>query len=329
MQHDQGGNPPIYNPRKVIAIFAVSLFVIGGLFAFGVWWGNERLYSPRQFARNYLNALAARDINYLKDMPGISLPDSNNALVTNATALGTLTDPRVTKVEEQDSYTIVSYKVTAGAKKLKGELFLERGQNFLGLFSTWEFAQSPTSLLSIRISGANSANVNQYEISRPSQPQTVFVPGVYSVQHRSNILVSGSKTLYFDEPNTEPQYASIQTQPSAEFSSVATKLVNNYLKSCAEQHVLHPTGCPFGVDIDDEIIGAPVWTIDTFPTTTLRSYRAGVWPIDTTNGTAKLTATVKNRKTGKSREVTKSVTFDTNLAVSLDNNKAQLHPFGN
>lgn len=328
MQHDHSGSPATRNPRKVVAIFAVALLVISGLFTFGVWWGNERLYSARQFARSYLNALAAHDIDYIKGMPGMDLPTTHNDLVSNASALGDLSNPRVTGVERTSEYTVVDYEVGAGRKTLVGQLYLQRGDNMLGLFNTWRFAVSPTALLSVRISGASVANVNSFTVTRPNHPYAVLVPGVYHVQHRSNVLVSGEKTLYYSEISAEPQYASIQAQPNAEFTSVATQLTRNYLLNCTKQHVLYPEACPFGVDIDDQIVGEPKWSIVQYPAVNLRGYRAGVWPIESTAGKASLSAMVKNRKTGKSSMVVKEVPFDIDLAVSLDNDKVQLHPFG-
>jgi hypothetical protein len=62
----------------------------------------------------------------------------------------------------------------------------------------------------------------------------------------------------------------VDVQPTAAFVNDVQGEINTYLdENCATQTVLQPTGCPFGVSIDDRVTSAPVWSIVEYPLVTL------------------------------------------------------------
>lgn len=313
--------------RGITAFFVVSMLFIIGIFAFGVWWGNDRLYSPRQFARNYLNALVAKDTNYLAAMPGIGLPSEHAQLLTDAHALGELSNPRITRVIEGNDLTLVNYKITTKVKTLSGSIVLQRRPDTMGLFRSWQFARPPLSSLRLRVVGASSAFINDANVPTSSIPYPVFVPGVYLVHHHSAVLTSNTDTVVIANPSDDPQYATVTAHPSEAFTQLATQQVHSYLDGCTTQRILYPTHCPFGTSISSPISGEPTWHIDQYPVVTLLRYRAGKWPIEDAEGRASVSGTRIDRATGKSVEFRKSVTFSIDLAIQIVNGKLNLVPF--
>ena len=69
-----------------------------------------------------------------------------------------------------------------------------------------------------------------------------------------------------DDRSTDPTAAvlsgiadvDVQTQPTAEFVEVVQRRVDDFLTACATQQVLQPTGCPFGLVVQNRIISEPI-----------------------------------------------------------------------
>ena len=64
--------------------------------------------------------------------------------------------------------------------------------------------------------------------------------------------------------------ATVDVQPTADFVQDVQEELNKWLdEDCATQTVLQPTGCPFGVNIDDRVTSAPAWSITEYPAVAL------------------------------------------------------------
>ena len=70
--------------------------------------------------------------------------------------------------------------------------------------------------------------------------------------------------------------------------------VDEFLEDqCASQKVLQPAGCPFGVVIDDRVVGEPTWTIASSPEVALVPGE-GKFEMPATPGVARITVEVQS-----------------------------------
>jgi hypothetical protein len=87
--------------------------------------------------------------------------------------------------------------------------------------------------------------------------------------------------------------ASVAAEPTDAFVEGVQEAVNKQLDECAEQVVLQPTGCPFGIVIDDRVDGDPVWSMEDYPEITVEAGSES-WLIPITTGSANIEVDVQS-----------------------------------
>jgi hypothetical protein len=85
----------------------------------------------------------------------------------------------------------------------------------------------------------------------------------------------------------------VEAAPTEAFVAAAQQAVNAQLDACTEQKVLQPTGCPFGIVVDDRISGDPHWSFAEYPQITVAA-GAESWVIPATRGDAHLEVDVQS-----------------------------------
>jgi hypothetical protein len=81
----------------------------------------------------------------------------------------------------------------------------------------------------------------------------VFSPGLYSISVDTPVSSSPGVAVLSDTPQAEVP-VDIQTQPTSTFVDVVQERVESFLTACTTQQVLQPTGCPFGLQVQNRIL---------------------------------------------------------------------------
>jgi hypothetical protein len=103
----------------------------------------------------------------------------------------------------------------------------------------------------------------------------------------------------------------LQIRPSLALIDTTVDAVESFLNDCVAQAVLQPVGCPFGVSIDDRVIGTPQWQILDYPVVelTLGADRAA-WSMSAQGGVAEVTIEVQSLFDGTLSTSVETLDFD-------------------
>jgi hypothetical protein len=175
----------------------------------------------------------------------------------------------------------------------------------LGLLPTWRFSTTPLAIADITVEHAETFTVSGHTLDTraadPTQPADafttkanylVFAPGRYGLGHASTFLDARPVTLLARKPGAVAS-ASVVALPNSDFVSQVEKQLDGYLDDCAKQTVLQPSGCPFGVVIDDRVVGTPAWSIVRYPPVNIVAGANG-WQMAPAEGIAHLDVTVQS-----------------------------------
>ena len=191
---------------------------------------------------------------------------------------------------------------------------LREGEPVLGFFTTWRFEQKPTATLELAILGDTRVSVNDsaLDVTRLGVPPrtTVLVPGLYAASLATEWVEAEPVTVALTEPGSVERLRLVLS-PSMKLEDTTTSALEDYLDDCTEQGVLQPASCPFGVTIDDRVIGTPDWTILDYPDVRLSlSADRSSWSVSGKNGVAEVSVQVQSLFDGTIEEYTDVVRFD-------------------
>jgi len=103
--------------------------------------------------------------------------------------------------------------------------------------------------------------------------------------------------------------------------------LNAFLDTCTKQKVLQPSNCPFGIEINDRIIGLPTWSIAKYPVVSLAAGTTAFEMPDTV-GQAHIVVDVQSLFDGSLDTRDENVQFTVGLGVTIQPDGAlaiQLH----
>ncbi|MBN9177444.1 MAG: hypothetical protein J0I43_08785 [Microbacterium sp.] len=321
--------------RDLTALGVIGVLLAGAFGAAGVVLYDD-LYSPAAFVRRYLDLLSRGDAAGALAVPGVAvdsaallrsgLPaDADEALLRRA-ALAPLTDAEVTSVtaEPGDSgdsggTTIITVSYAAGPHAGSTAFHVERAGS-IGLLPTWRFATSPLAAISLTLRGATQFAVNGFDLDTrqvspdreaadPLDPVSllVFSPGLYSISVDTAISSSPGVAVLSDTPLAKIP-VDLQTQPTEKFVAAVQEQVEAFLTACATQQVLQPTGCPFGLVVQNRIASAPTWSIAQQPKISLVPDGAN-WAIERVQAAAHITVDIRSLFDGSVRTLDEAVPF--------------------
>ncbi|MET1053138.1 MAG: hypothetical protein ABWX65_10910 [Mycetocola sp.] len=316
------GEPPAPDTRrslsersKAMIIWAVvGAMLIGAAFA-AIGALNRDVYGAGAFVGNYLSKLQAKDAAGALDIPGVELdkadlkgsglPEgSSNALLRRA-ALPELT--AVTEVEDTDEgggVHAVTYSFESDGTYGESTFIVKNSGTRFPLIPTWSFDESPLAVVNLSVEHSTVFSANGFDLDTRaiSTEQAagfdnivnvqVFTPGVYVFESSSDLFESEKDDVLVDQP-ARVHEAVVTATPTEDFVAAAQEAVNAQLDACTEQKVLQPTGCPFGIVIDDRISGDPVWSIDDYPEITIEA-GTDSWEIPAVDGDARLRVDVQS-----------------------------------
>ncbi len=297
-------------------------FIIFG-FALTVFILNSTVFSAGGFVSGYLAALERHDLSEALSTPGVSLSSGARTDLLEPEFLGELSD--ISLVADRDEsggvHTVTFEFKLAGADARSTFLIESTGSSF-GFFSTWKFEHSPLATLTITPLHDASFSVNGVSVtsragSDAPVPYLVPVPGIYELAHNSTYLFANSQPVELTEPGSKSE-ANVEMKAKPEFVQAVQKEVERYLDECATQTVLFPTGCPFGLAINDRVESAPAWTIVSYPQITISpGTRADTWVIPETSGVAHLTAEVRSLFDGSVSTLDEDVDFSLSWLMTI------------
>jgi hypothetical protein len=315
----------------LIAI-VVAATIAGGIFAY------RTLYGPAAFVTHYMQLLADGQAVEALAVPGVAvdhrelsaagLPDDASDALLRRDALASLTEIQVVSQRTDGDEVDVTMSYRAGSYPGRTTFAVER-DGWIGVAPAWRFAQSPLAVIDLAVHGSPVFDVNGFALDkRQVSPDgakvdladpvhlLVLSPGVYTVAVDSQAMTSTPTSLLSDLPFHRTALE-VQAQPTPEFVSVVKQRVDEFLVACAKQHVLQPTGCPFGTQVDDRLADAPDWSIVAQPAVSLTPDGEG-WTIRPARATAHLRVPVLSLFDGSEQTVDRDVPFGVTGTVTMD-----------
>lgn len=308
--------------RRRLAADLTALGIVGVLLAAALTGTGaylyQQLYSPTAFVLGYLDLLSQGRAADALAVPGVPvdsadltaarLPATASEALLRRDALAPLTDIAVEQVEEQGDTTAVTVSYSSGP--FDGVSTFQVEQNgWIGVAPSWRFAESPLAVIDLTVRGAMQFQVNGFEVDKrqvspdgvdadplASLPLLVFSPGLYALSVDTPISESKGVAVLSDTPQAEVP-VDLQTQPTPDFVDVVQEKVEGFLTACAEQQVLQPTGCPFGIDVKNRIADLPTWSIAQQPTVALAPDGAN-WLIRRTQAVAHVDVLIQRIEDG-------------------------------
>lgn len=323
--------------RDLTLIGLLIALVLAGA-AVGGYLLYRALYSPSAFVEHYLGLLADGDAADALAVPGVKvdasqlqaagLPQEASDALLRSTALTSLTDVHVVseRADGEDVAVTVTYR--AGSHPGTTTFDVTRA-GWIGVAPAWRFARSPLAIVDLTVHGSPSFRVNGFSIDKRQVspagaeanlaapvPLLVFSPGLYSVRVDTAMSQSTGVAVLSDAP-LKSTAVEIQAQPTDSFKAVVQQRVDEFLTQCATQRVLQPTGCPFGMIVQNRIEEPPTWSIVTQPAVTLEPDGEG-WRIPPTPAVAHVVVDIQSLYDGSVQHVDEDVPFGVTGTITVD-----------
>jgi hypothetical protein len=286
--------PPRILARWLVLVGALLIAFLGTVTTL-----NLTLYSASGFVASYLDAVARHDVDGARSMPGVTTSANGTDELLAPAALAPLTDIHlVTDTDDGGGRHTVSYGYTIGGSEGTSSFEVEHTGARLGVFSAWEFVDSPQGLLSVTVENGDGVVANGVNLPRVAEGRAhayrVLTPSRVVLTHSSTYLASAPVAARVDEPASVTE-ATVDIQANRAFVREVQKELNRFLAACTTQKVLLPTGCPMGTQITDRLQDAPAWSIVSYPIVTIvPGAKPGSWQIPETGGLAHLRVKVKS-----------------------------------
>jgi hypothetical protein len=321
MVGDEVDSPPPHplaalSPRtRVVLLWSGVALLLVLAFAAAIGALQRSLYSAGGFASSYVESLADHDLTAALAMPGADpteaglraqgLPPTASRELLRTDVLPRLTDIRVLNDDDRGhGEHLVDVQAKADGHPVTARFSVRQTGAVLGLLPTWRFAATPLTVAHITVEHADTFTIAGHTLQpRAAAAQPVgsfsvaadyllFSPAVYELGHTSKYLDARPVTLTASTPGRQVD-VSVVADPNNTFVTAVEKQLHGYLDGCAKQHVLQPTGCPFGVVIDDRVENVPTWSIVKYPVVSIVAGPSG-WTMPDSQGIAHLSATVQS-----------------------------------
>ncbi len=315
--------------RAAIVWAIIGTMLIAAAFA-AIGALNRDVYGASAFVGNYLSKLQARDAAGALALPGVSLgkaelsnaglPEgSSNALLRSAVIPELTAVALVEDSDEGDGVHAVTYSYESDG--MYGEsTFVVRNSGFrFPLIPTWSFLDSPLAVVNLAVEHSTSFSTNGFTVDTRAIADEqaggfdnivnvqVFTPGRYVFESSTDFLTSEQEAVMVDRP-AHVHEAVVTAEATDDFVASVQQAVNAQLDACTTQTVLQPTGCPFGIVIDDRISSTPSWSIDEYPEVTIEA-GTEAWEIPSAGGEARINVDVLSLFDGSITEYDDDVPF--------------------
>lgn len=283
---------------SIVRRFGLIALGIVALWLVSVLTLNLTINSPSGYVSSYLGALESG--NY-----GLAARQAGLTEVPRVTPLkGELSDSRVISQAVLDNGDIVvETTFTLGGAKESTFFVLRASEPVLFFFTSYQFAEPPIARLELTVVGDNRIVINSTELSiaRLGVPPSVsvLVPGVYDGSLDTEWLRSEvTRVLAVGHESTNS--LRVVLEPTPQLVDRTREAIEDFLDDCADQGVLQPVSCPFGITFTDRVVGTPEWTILDYPDVSLRLGADRVtWAVVASRGTAQVEVQVQSLFDGK------------------------------
>lgn len=289
----------------VVGILAVGAVAVSAALALTA--------APEQHVQRYLDALARDDLATAARLAGLE--------IDQAIPLGDEGEPRIRSIVETrpagDGTVIVEAEYGAAGDAERIAFHLEPAPRAFGVIPGWQFVTPPITTLAIGVDQHDRLVVGDTPVTTPGPGKlarvTVFVPARVTVRLAEPLLEADAVTVRVTDAEGALGSGSaplvLAARPSPALERAVSTLLDGLLADCAEQPVLKPAACPFGLEVDDRVTVGPHWTIDTRGPIELRvGDRAGTWRLRA-EGSASAELTVQRLFDGVIEERTAAVAF--------------------
>ena len=343
--------------RRSLLRAVIAIVVVAGLLAAGLVGTigalNRTVYSAGGFVEQYLDALARGDTVGALAFDGVMPSDAELAAeelpvelpqtLLRASVLSDLSnielksDMPSIQAGDDTAHTVVFSFDLNGTSSSMAFTVVSTG-TFAGVFDAWSFAVSPLAVLKVSVLHERTFTVNGLTLDTRAHatadaPATfstsaaylAFAPNRYTVEHSSTLL-SAKKTSVLVAASGLTDIE-IDALPNEDMIKQVQSELNKFLDGCATQTVLQPTGCPWGITINDRVEGAPVWSISDYPAVELTAGDQSFEMVATT-GQAHIVVEVQSLFDGDVSTRDEDVPFTMGLSVVVQSSGAlaiQLH----
>lgn len=272
--------------RAALAVALIAAVLLGALVA-AISALNREVYSAAGFVGQYLDALDRKDTAGALALPGATpsdaelaaanLPQKLPTTLLRASVLGGLSDIELrSDVETAPGKHTVVYDFRLDGKRTSMEFRVEQAGTFALVFDSWKFQTSPLAVLQVTVLHAAAFSVNGLDLdTRAHAPADApaafssqaaylaFAPAVYSFRHDSPLLAAAERAVPIARSGATD--VSVDALPNQKFHKQVQTELNSFLDKCVTDQVLQPANCPYGITINDRILGLPVWSIADYP----------------------------------------------------------------
>lgn len=233
--------------------------------------------TPTAHVQRYLDALARDDLVTAAALAGLEPP--------TVMPLGDEGEPSIRRIisstDSRDGTVAVTAEYGTDTDAVKVTFTLEPAPPTLGVVPAWAFVEHPVATLAVAADRHDVVAVATRSVMADAAglpvAVSVFVPSRVSVRIDDPLLVAEPRTLRVGADGSESAIT-LMVEPSERLQRTVQAEIERLLGECAEQAVLQPTGCPFGVTVVDRVVGEPQWSLDAVDTVTIEpGERPGEW----------------------------------------------------
>ena len=330
------GRARLSTDLTILGLIGVLLFAAIGAGAASLY---RQFYSPSAFVHHYLDLLADGRASDALRVPGVALDlallqqsgidaTASEALLRHA-ALAPLDDIEIISDTVKDDVHQVQVSYEAGG--VAGTTTFSVVQDgWVGVTPNWRFHHSPLAEIELTVLGSDTFAVNGFALDRrqvssheaepdPLEPVHLLVltPGLYSVTVDTAIATTPGVSVLADTASARTP-VDVQAQPTEKFAEVVQQQVEQFLTTCAQQEVLQPTSCPFGLEVQNRLApgSMPQWSITTQPKVKVAPDGAS-WAIPTADAIAHIDVDIQSLYDGSVRELSEDVPFQVNGTITV------------
>ncbi|MCD2440936.1 hypothetical protein LQ757_01480 [Agromyces sp. SYSU K20354] len=323
----------------VIGWAGLALLVVGAFLA-ALGGLNATIYGASTFVERYLEAIADDDIAAASSTPGVALDaaeleafglpaDISTAMLRSGVVAAGPQDVRiVSDVANPDESHSVTASYRLGDEIAESTFLVRPLEPLYGVLHRWEFADSPVAVIDVTAAHNPLFTVgdltldtratktgDELEAFTQTAPYLAIAPAAYTFEYDSTLLEATPVSVIAGAAEQVP--VTVDAQPTPAFVERVQLKVDEYLASCAEQQVLQPAGCPFGIEIDDRVTSTPVWTILTTPQVTLTPGESS-FDMPPTEGVAHISVDVQDLFDGHFYTLEEDRPFTLALAATIN-----------
>jgi len=323
----------------VLGVIGV-LFLVASACAVGSL--NREIFGARAFISSYLHALERHDAASALAMPGVvptaeNMPADASLALLRSSALGNISDIHVVDDAAQpDGTEIVTATYTVNDQRAQGMFRVRHLDNIFLVFENWAFVTPPLGTITVSVMHDTVFTVGTSGLIdlRTTHPKTeaavfgdsgtflAFAPGAYTFGHTSSLMTAKNVTTTLDGPRAAAAVV-VDVEANATFTSDVQSEVNKFLDTCVTQVVLQPTGCPFGYQTGNRLVGEPAWSVLDYPVVSVVAGETG-WVVRNAVAKVELTGQLQSLFDGSISPLDEIIQAPFNLNIAIQSDRSLL-----